>query len=439
MLENEKRLLFLQEYCQAVVKNQRLSWAQYSEKYGEHKDKIRKWWRSFVEVFHKKGLWYDKKIIDPHWKGITDQAIINKDDKRTKRVEGEGDIPAPYDGLKPRRIWEMASKGGGTRVLHSYEFDEEKKSYEEFEEKLIGRIKGLLEGQAIIHTPAVTKTNDLLLNIYTADKHVGADTRNALFGNKYDYKEYGRRMQVLLDKTYDLANTHGTFDKINFVDLGDGVDGVDGETARKGHKLDQNLETSDQYDHFVASHKYIMDSLVQSGIAKEYQFTAATNDNHNGFFMYICARTVEEYLNAKYPDIKTLVSRQFMFHEEYGIHRLIYVHGKDDRYMKYGLPFKLDKRSEDFITDYVDYHKLAAHVNYSEAKSCVHFIKGDLHQTGEEFGKKFRYKNIMSVYGSSSYVQHNYGSGYKGFEFEIFNKHEPSYLSGKHFYTENLK
>ena len=434
MTVEEKKLLFLQQYCQAVSTNSRLSWAEYADKYGEHKDKIRKWWRSFVDIYHPKGVWFDNKVITPDWTNICNKAVEERLTV-TPKLNEDG-VPYPYQGLKPRKVWEGQVKGGGTRLLHSYEFADEKVRFEEFEEKLIGRIKSIVSQEPVIHTPKQTSTNNLLLNIYTADKHVGADTRNALFGNKYDYQEYCDRMKIMLHKVFQLSDIYGTFDKVNFVDLGDGVDGVDGQTARKGHALDQNLETCDQYDHFVASHKYLMDNLIQSEIANEYQFTAATNDNHNGFFMYITARAVEEYLNAKYPDVKTLVSRQFMFHESYGVHRLVYLHGKDERYMKHGFPFRLNPKVDDFISEYVDYHGLANHVNYDQAKSCVHVLKGDLHQTGEEFGKKYRYKNIMSVYGSSSYIQHNYGKGYKGFEFEIFHKEEPSFISGKHFYND---
>lgn len=433
MTGEDKRLLFLQEYCQAVNSNSRLSWAEYASKYGEHKDKIRKWWRSLVDIYHAKGVWFDNKVITPEWTNLCKKAVEERSQNIKKSHEEEG-VPFPYSGLKPRKVWEGQVKGGGTRLLHSYEFAEEAARFEAFEERLIERIKSIVGQPEVIYTPKVEFDNKLLLNVYTADKHVGADTRNALFGNKYDYAEYCRRMDIVLHKIFELADTYGTFAKVNFVDLADGTDGVDGQTARKGHTLDQNLETCDQYDHFVASHKYLMDNLIQSEIANEYQFTAATNDNHNGYFMYITARAVEEYLNAKYPDVKTLVSRQFIFHEEYGIHRFIYAHGKDEKYMRHGFPLRLNPKVDDFITEYIEYHKLANHVPYDQAKSCVHFLKGDLHQTGEEFGKKYRYKNIMSVYGSSSYIQHNYGMGYKGFEFEIFHKENPSFISGKHFY-----
>ena len=432
MTVDEKKLLFLQDYCTAIDNNSKKTWAEYGDKYGEHKDKIRKWWRSFVELYYPKGCWFTNKVITPDWTLICKKAVGARDSPKPREQNSEG-VPFPYDGLKPRKVWEQ-SKGDSIRLLHSYEFDEEKSRFEAFETKLIDRIRSIVSQEPVIFTPKVEQSNEMLLNVYTSDKHLGADTRNAMFGNKYDYQEYCNRMEEVLSKVYELVSIYGNFDKINFIDLGDGNDGAEGQTSRKGHGLDQNLETCDQYDHFVASHKYLLDNLILRKLAKEYQFTAATNDNHNGYFMYITARAVEEYLNAKYPDVKTLVSRQFMFHEEYGIHRFVYAHGKDDRYMKFGFPFKLNPKTDTFITEYVEYHKLANHVDYEQAKSVVHFIKGDLHQTGEEFGKKYRYKNIMSVYGSSSYIQHNYGMGYKGFEFEIFHKNKPSFLSGKHFY-----
>lgn len=347
------------------------------------------------------------------------------------------DFLEPYPGYRGRRIWE-AQTPDGIQVLHSAEYDEQLRERQEFEARVDESIKAAVVGLKIKPTkiPHRKVREEIGLMVYTTDKHIGAQTRNSLFGNDYNANEYVRRMKETLPLIQTVADTFGRLDTVNFIDLGDGPDGVDRQTARKGHELDQNLETGEQFDVFVASHKYLMDELVKMGVTNNLRFTAATNDNHNGWLSYVAARAVEDILKAAYPQVETQVSSKFMFHAEYGIHRFIYTHGKDDRYMKSGFPKILNAKAEDIITQYIDYHGLSKHLKYAQEKVCVHLIKGDLHTSAEEFASRFRYKNIMSVYGSSSYVQHNYGAGYRGFEFEIIYKNRPFVLSGKNFFLE---
>jgi hypothetical protein len=212
------------------------------------------------------------------------------------------------------------------------------------------------------------------------------------------------------------------------------VDGVDGQTARKGHTLDQNLETTEQFDHYIRNHTKLMDSLVALKAAKNLAYIVCTNDNHNGYFQYICSRGVEVYLNAKYPQIKTRVEKAFIFHETYGDNVWILTHGKDDRYMKTGFPMVLNADKEKYVDEYIDFHGLSKNIPYDLQRIRISLIKGDLHSSREEYAKRFRYKNIMALSPASSYIQHNYGAGYSGFEWEIYHKKTTSVVSGKHFY-----
>lgn len=434
MTIDDKKLLFLQEYCQSSVNNKKLSWAEYGEKYGEHKDRIRKWWRMFVDSYQPKGFWYGNRIITPDWKALVEKAVNNRVTYPVK--ENNEGVPMPYEGLKPRRTWESPIKGGGTRLLHSYEFEEEKARFKGFEEQMINLFKSSLNN-VIPYVPSTLKSNDLLLNVLTADKHLGSWTKEAIFGNEYNEREFERRLDLVIPSIQDLVNKFGVFDQINIVDLGDSVDGVDNQTTRKGHKLDQNLDNIGQYEAYVRIHKKFFDNLVLSGVANKIKFIAATNDNHSGFFTYITVRAVEEYLNAKYPAIETRVEKKFIFHDEYGIHKFIYTHGKDAYVRRFGLPLKLDKGAEDIINDYIGFHKLDKDIPYEWQRQAIHFIKGDLHQTAEEFGKRFRYRNIMSMYGASNYIQLNYGNQYKGFELEIHPKNIAEVFTVKKFIQDD--
>lgn len=430
MDKNEKRLSFLKEYVTDLANNSRQSYKYYGSKYGEDGETVRTWWRSFRYNFYENGLWFAEFPILDEWKDSIKKALESVSTEVF--AHNESGVPIPYKGLTPKSVWQAPTKDG-IALLHSYKFKDERERTAEFESRLVAIFKDHLKDVSPVEVKYDVTGNGKLLNVYTTDKHVGADTKNPMFGNKYGVEEYRRRMSTIIPTIEYYTTVFGNFDRINIIDLGDSVDGLDGQTSRKGHALDQNLDNIGQYEEYLISHKLLFDGLAERGFANKLAYLCATNDNHSGFFTYITARAVEEYLNAKYPSIITRVEKNFIFHEEYGIHKFLFCHGKDDRLMKYGFPFRLDKRAEDIINDYIVYNKLDRDTDPAIQRQVIHFIKGDLHQSGEEFSKKFRYKNVMSMYGPSNYIQMNYGNGYKGFEFEIFFKEVPHMLGGKLF------
>jgi len=62
----------------------------------------------------------------------------------------------------------------------------------------------------------------------------------------------------------------------------------------------------------------------------------------------------------------------------------------------------------------------------------VHVQKGDLHQSSINYGKKFRYCNNMSMYGSSKWIHSNFGSGKAGVNYEIMD------LNGEEIYRSRI-
>lgn len=133
---------------------------------------------------------------------------------------------------------------------------------------------------------------------------------------------------------------------------------------------------------------------------------------NSGSFSHGALRSVQLYLEAKYPHIvKTFVTAKMLDHITFGKHTFIFGHGKDDSDMKTGLPLNLDQKTELFINDYIDRKCIRT--------DHIHVIKGDLHQSSVNYGKRFRYVNNMSMYGSSKWIHTNFGSGASGVDFEI--------------------
>lgn len=263
--------------------------------------------------------------------------------------------------------------------------------------------------------------NSVAYCIWASDKHVGAsNSENALFGNKYDSNVFRTRMfSVLKDYIEEASSRGGRFDKVFIGDLGDALDGWDASTTRKSstHKLRQNLSNRESFDVYVRIMCEFIEALVELDLSNSYEFVAVTNDNHSSDFGYICNRAVEIYLNMRFPDIKTTIIEKFVDTIDYGMHTFMLTHGKDDEYMKHGMPLDLDPKTEEFINSLIDEHKIPH-------TQKIHVIKGDLHQAGLNYGRRFTYRNVMSMYGSSDYTQTVYGPNPAGISIDIVHKYK---------------
>ena len=277
------------------------------------------------------------------------------------------------------------------------------------------------------------EANDQSYWFLLSDKHVGAKTNDtAMFGNYYDIEVFRQRMLSTLDDYIDEAAQRGRFDKVFICDLGDSLDGWDQSTTRPGskHVLPQNSTNRESFDAYVRVTIEFMESLIALDLANEYEIVAITNDNHSSDFGYICNRAVEVYLNVKYPQVKTRILSKFIEHVTYGEHTVMLCHGKDAEHMRNGLPLNIDQKTEAFINSYIDMYKLTG---------TLHFIKGDLHQASTNYVRKFRYRNVLSLYGSSDWAQTNFGPSLAGCSSEIIYKHKNKVVTlEQHFMDSQL-
>lgn len=308
-------------------------------------------------------------------------------------------------GVSPESVstvWAKQMRNGSYR--YSIKFNEKEKEIDA--EKLINSFKECLEHSRI--TPQripYIKGNNKALMVYTSDKHIGAKTnRNSMYDNHYDADEFERRMVLLLHKIKYLSEDMGNFNDIFIIDLGDPLDGFKKQTTRGGHSLPQNMTNEEAFDVFVKVHTYFFDELVKMGITSKIHFKAVTNDNHAGSFGYTAQRALQIYLNARYPDIETQITDQFMGHFHVGKHTFIITHGKDKEDRMRPMPLNLNDQTKNFITDYIDYHRLARPAGF------VHIVKGDMHQVASQLTSRFRYRNVLSLYGASAWIHNNFGS-----------------------------
>ena len=271
------------------------------------------------------------------------------------------------------------------------------------------------------------KDNRKALFIYLADLHIGAKTsNNSLFPNEYNSVIFKERLHHTLVTIKQNKEFFGVFDALYIVNLGDALDGYNAQTTRGGHALPQNLDNNEQLDTFFEVHKDLFDSIVSLNAAKRIEYVACTNCNHSGNFGYAANRMLDIYLSLKYPDIKRTIITKFIDHIQYGQHTFMFTHGKDDKDMKFGLPASLNEKTENYINAYIHYHRIQT--------PAIHLVKGDLHLSAKQPAKIFRYKNVLSLYGSSKWVQTNFMVNKCGYNYEIVDKYSTSIYENEHIF-----
>jgi hypothetical protein len=257
------------------------------------------------------------------------------------------------------------------------------------------------------------------LNATLSDMHVGMDTNpngRALFGYEYNAEIFNEHLEKVYQTILKEYNLHGKFDVLVLDDLGDGLDGWDGFTTRGGHALPQNMDNVQAFKTYVFGKLDLIERLHNAAIANKIYVRNVSNCNHSGNFGHTANISIQMMIERQYEKsaIEYIILEKFMEHFEYGDHTFILTHGKDSKYMKKGLPFKLTPEAENFINDYISHYNINS--------KYIHVSKGDLHQVGYERTKKFDYRNFMSFAPPSAYGQHNYGDGYGGFSIQVVPK-----------------
>ena len=255
-----------------------------------------------------------------------------------------------------------------------------------------------------------TDTFDRL--VYT-DVHVAMTTNengHSLYGGVWNEDELKDRLSKMI--SHVIVNSSS--DTLIIDELGDFMDGWDGETTRKGHRLPQNMDNEKAFDVGLWFKVALIDNLAD--YYENIICHNVCNDNHAGAFGYIVNSAFKTIVEQKYSNVKVTNLRKFITHYTIGNYAFILCHGKDDKSLKFGFKPQIDARQEAKIKDYIDEHKLHDYI--------IEFSKGDSHQKlfDESSSSSFNYYNYGALSPSSEWVQTNFKKG-KSF-FEMFNYSE---------------
>lgn len=248
--------------------------------------------------------------------------------------------------------------------------------------------------------------------VYT-DVHIGMTTNengHSLYGGKWDEEEILSSLDTMISHVLENQKSN-----VLIIDeLGDFLDGYDGETVRKGHKLPQNMDNEKAFDVGL----YFKCKLVDT-LALHYEKVICNNicnDNHAGSFGYLVNSAFEKITRAKYTHVEINNYRKFINHYFYANNCFIISHGKDGKNLKFGFKPILDPVQIEKIKNYIDQHYLL------REGVKIEFSKGDSHQKifDETTSEAFDYYNYLAFSPASEWVQTNFKKGVRGFEFFNF-------------------
>lgn len=248
------------------------------------------------------------------------------------------------------------------------------------------------------------------LIVVLSDMHVGAYVSDySIYANPYDQEELHRRFDTILNR---LRNITESYDSIVVLNLGDSLDGYNGETTRGGHSLPQNMNDKEQVKAFLDEMLYFFKELNKFNLPISYYCVGEAN--HDGNYGWLANEKLATCLEVLYPEtVKSYVFDQFINHVKIGDTTLILCHGKDNKDMFKNYPLTLDLKTESIFNEYIDYNRINT--------SNIVVIKGDLHQSAITYGKRFTYWSVGSIFGSSEWIHKNFGNTKAFCEYGILN------------------
>lgn len=249
-------------------------------------------------------------------------------------------------------------------------------------------------------TPTVTGREDRNLIVWLSDMHIGASVSGySIYANDYNQEEVEIRLSKLVDQLKKESLMFGNFTNIIVCNLGDSLDGYDGQTTRGGHQLAQNMNNKEQLKCFIEVMTKFMTALVDELPCGNLAYYCVGESNHDGDFGYSANIALQYILQSM--DIEATIFEKFIGEFTLGTTTYILCHGKDNKDMFKNLPLTLDVKTENFINEYIDNKGI---------KGDVVFVKGDLHQSATTYGRRFTYKSVSSLFGSSEWIHKNFGN-----------------------------
>jgi hypothetical protein len=254
-----------------------------------------------------------------------------------------------------------------------------------------------------------SKNTALFDRLVFTDVHVGMDVASSgysLYDLKWDKEELFKRLEIMVQHTIE----HKKSNTLIINDLGDFLDGYNSLTTRGGHKLPQNMSTSDAFDVALEFKIKLVKSLAP--YFEKIKFINICNDNHAGHFGYITNSAFKVYIEEAIKNIEVINQRKFIDYYIIENRCFCLTHGKDDANMKFGFKPKADPATVNKVIGYLNQIEVL-NKGYFE----IEFGKGDSHLAvlDDSSSDVFGYYSYPAFSPSSNWVQLNFNKGRSGF------------------------
>lgn len=240
------------------------------------------------------------------------------------------------------------------------------------------------------------------------DVHVGMDASDKgrnMYETEWNKAILFERLNQMVNFT--LAKQES---KILYIsDLGDFLDGFNGNTTRGGHSLPQNMSNQEAFDVGFMFKVRLLEAL-----APHYELVVmrnVCNDNHAGDFAYFVNQAVKSYINTQLKNVQIINQTSFIDWELVGNYCFVSTHGKDTHNLKFGFKPKIDPNQVNKIVGYLNQQQLL-NKGYE-----IIFEKGDSHLYlfDSATSDVFKYYNYPAFSPSSNWVATNFQLGRSGF------------------------
>jgi hypothetical protein len=240
------------------------------------------------------------------------------------------------------------------------------------------------------------------------DVHIGMDASDkgrSLYPTEWNEDILFERLEKMI--SYTLANQKSNV--LYLLDLGDYLDGFNGQTTRGGHALPQNMSNQKAFD--VG---FTFKAMLITHLAPFYDTIHVRNicnDNHSGDFSYFVNQFFKKYIERDLKNVKVTNQTKFIDYEIIGKYCFVTTHGKDTHNMKFGFKPKIDPNQINRILGYLNTKDLL-NKGYE-----IIFEKGDSHLYlfDSSSSDVFKYYNYPAFSPSSNWVAMNFQLGKSGF------------------------
>lgn len=268
----------------------------------------------------------------------------------------------------------------------------------------------LLENAPKLNTEKVkrTKYEGEFDKLVFTDVHIGMDSSDkgrSLYPSEWNEDILFERLEKMI--SYTLAKQNSNI--LHILDLGDYLDGFNGQTTRGGHTLPQNMSNQKAFDVGFMFKTMLITQL--SPFYDKIYVRNICNDNHSGDFSYFVNQFFKTYVERDLKNVYVTNQTLFIDHEIIGNKCFVTTHGKDTHNLKFGFKPKIDPNQINKILGYLNTHQLL-----NKGHEII-FEKGDSHLYlfDSSSSDVFKYYNYPAFSPSSNWVMTNFQLGKSGF------------------------